>query len=142
MARNRYAAKSHWTFKDKPIEDIDILEIVGFVYQIRCRINDKKYIGKRATRHWDSRRKQWRTTTWRTYTGSSKSLNEDIKKHGKDKFEFEILHFSRTKAENSYKEMELQVKNRVMLRDDYYNGFMMYKGNKKNLIGMRDAKRR
>ena len=60
-------------------------------------------------------------SNWKTYTGSNKQLNEDIKLLGKENFYFEILYFAETKGQINYIEVNLQHKKDVILREDYYN---------------------
>lgn len=47
---------------------------------------------------------------WRSYTGSSKELNTDIKKHGKKKFKFEVLKEYSTRGWLTYGEANWQHK--------------------------------
>jgi hypothetical protein len=54
--------------------------------------------------------------SWRTYTGSSKELNSDIKKYGKDKFEFKMIDVYNTKGGLYYAEVYTQVLLEVMTR--------------------------
>ena len=63
-------------------------------------------------------------STWKTYTGSSKELNEDIEKYGKDKFTFTILEWGNSKFELGYKEIKRQILADVLLKEDYYNGII------------------
>lgn len=64
-------------------------------------------------------------TDWKTYTGSSPELNEDIKKLGKDKFKFEIIKFCTCKWELSYFEAKAQFEEDVLFKqDEYYNGII------------------
>jgi len=113
----------------------------GFIYKIEDIETGRKYIGKKNLFHssgvvksrvnnrlspkWN--KKHWKESDWKTYTGSSKPLNADIKAKGKDKFHFEILKLCYSKADLSYSEMEEQI-NRDVLRTkldpdtfEYYN---------------------
>ena len=63
-------------------------------------------------------------STWKIYTGSSKELNEDIAKYGKDKFTFTILEWCNSKFELGYKEIKRQILADVLLKEDYYNGII------------------
>ena len=81
----------HWTYN---LEEKEIPEhFYGFIYLITNTTNQKKYIGKKQARTIKKRpplkgRKNKRhvevETDWKTYTGSSDRLNEDIEKYGKD----------------------------------------------------------
>jgi hypothetical protein len=105
----------------------------GFIYVITNLIDGKKYIGKKQIktvkklkplkgkknkRHFDAE------TDWKTYTSSSKELNEDIVKHGIENFKFEILRFCDSKFELAYYEAKLQFDNDVLLKDGFYNGII------------------
>jgi hypothetical protein len=48
-------------------------------------------------------------TDWRTYTGSNKVLNEDIKVLGKSSFKFEILRICVKLSELKYQELKHQI---------------------------------
>lgn len=125
---------SHWLYQGKIIEDIPD-KACGFVYEIVNLTNNKKYIGRKyttSTKRKPLTKKQKeagrvrrdvikKESDWRTYTGSNKQLNEDIKKLGKENFRFEILYFAETKGQINYIEVNLQHKEDVILRDDYYN---------------------
>ena len=72
----------------------------GFVYRITNLINNRKYIGKKQCltlkkrpplKGKKNRRISEVETDWKSYTSSSKELNEDISKLGKKSFKFEIL---------------------------------------------------
>lgn len=105
----------------------------GFVYQIKNKINNKKYIGKKQCQFTlkrpplkgkKNRRLEIKETDWKTYTGSSTELNSDIIKYGKDNFEFLILHYCDSKWELGYREIKEQIEHDVILREDYYNGIL------------------
>ena len=61
---------------------------------------------------------------WKTYTGSSDALNEDIKNLGIDKFKFNILKYCNSKFELSYFEAKIQFARDVLLDENYYNGII------------------
>ena len=74
----------HWKYKRKP----DPTSHFGFVYIITNKKTSKCYIG--CKQYFYTRKKKKVESNWKVYTGSSKHLNEDIKKHGKRNFKFEI----------------------------------------------------
>lgn len=119
---------SHWLYQGKILQEVPE-SYYGFVYQITNTITDKKYIGRKyfgKTRRIKKKGKARRTvkrteSDWRTYTGSSKQLNQDIVKHGMSKFKFEILIMAKTKGQVNYLEENIQHRKQVILRDDYYN---------------------
>lgn len=105
----------------------------GFIYKITCLSNNRQYIGKKQCKTIFKRkplkgkrnkRHEERETDWKTYTSSSRELNEDIITHGKDNFKFEILRCCESKAELTYFEIKLQLECDALLRDDYYNGII------------------
>jgi hypothetical protein len=105
----------------------------GFIYEITCVPLNKKYIGKKQcvsrvkrkplkgkTRN----RIDHKESDWKTYTGSSKELNEDIAKYGKENFTFTIVDWCGSKWELGYKEIKRQIEQEVLLKDGFYNGVM------------------
>ena len=105
----------------------------GFVYVITNKVNGRQYIGKKQcisrlkrkplkgkTRN----RIDTKQSDWKTYTGSSKELNEDILKYGKENFTFEILEWCGSKWELGYKEIKKQLEYDVLLNEQFYNGIL------------------
>lgn len=120
----------HWKLADTVVFKKNAF---GFIYQIRNLVNDKKYIGKKQCittlkrpplKGKKNKRHELKETDWKSYTGSSVELNADIQKYGKEKFEFIILCFCDSKWELGYREIKEQIKNDVILREDYYNGIL------------------
>lgn len=115
------------------VNTIDEVVPYGFIYKITCLSNSKSYIGKKQCKTIFKRkplkgkrnkRHEERETDWKTYTSSSRELNEDIVTYGKNNFKFEILRFCKSKFELSYFEAKLQFEEEVLFRDDYYNGII------------------
>ena len=110
-------------------------EAFGFIYEIvnQASPEPKRYIGKKQCIS-KIRRKPLKGKTrarldqkesdWKTYTGSSKELNEDIAKYGKENFTFTILEWCNSKFELGYKEIKLQLQHDVILKECYYNGIV------------------
>ncbi len=105
----------------------------GFIYEITCLANSKKYIGKKQCisllkrkplKGKKNKRIEERETDWRIYTSSSRELNEDIIKYGKDKFKFQIIKWCYSKFDLAYSEAKIQFEKEVLLRDEYYNGII------------------
>jgi len=107
----------------------------GFIYEITNNALEKpkKYIGKKQCLSKIRRkplkgkkraRLDQKESDWKTYTGSSKELNEDIKTHGKQNFTFIILEWCNSKFELGYKEIKLQLLHDVLLKECYYNGII------------------
>ena len=119
---------SHWLYKGKPLTEVPQKQF-GFVYLITNLNSSQMYIGRK---YFESKRrkkvkgKKRRTivrteTDWSTYTGSSKTLNKDIAKTGKDKFKFEILVLGETRGQVNYLEENIHHKFHVVARDKFYN---------------------
>lgn len=105
----------------------------GFIYKITCIPTGKKYIGKkqcksvlkrRPLKGKKNKRHEVIETDWKTYTSSSRELNEDILKYGKDSFKFEIIELCDSKFALAYREAKIQFDEEVLLRNDYYNGII------------------
>ena len=113
----------------KPIPE----DTFGFIYEITNLTNDKKYIGKKQMvrkirrkplKGKKRKRIDYIESDWKTYTGSSDVLNEDIKNLGMNNFKFKILKFCNSKFELSYFEAKEQFERDVLLSEDYYNGII------------------
>lgn len=107
----------------------------GFIYIItnNALTVPKKYIGKKQCVSKIKRkplkgkkrnRLDQKESDWKTYTGSSKELNEDIQKYGKENFTFTILEWCNSKFELGYKEIKLQLLHDVILKEEFYNGII------------------
>ena len=114
--------ESHWTGLD-PQPDI----YRGFVYEITNLVTGMKYIGKKVMWY---KGKKGKTKgkkiyyQWKTYTGSSSWLNDDIEKLGKENFKFEIVQLHKSKSGLKYAEAERIINSGALTwnRDKYYNG--------------------
>jgi len=105
----------------------------GFIYEIINTLNGKKYIGKKQMvrrikrkplKGKKRKRIDFIESDWKTYTGSSDALNNDIALLGLDKFIFKILKFCNSKFELSYFETKMQFEKDVLLSENYYNGII------------------
>ena len=98
---------SHWLQFETDEPFVPNLKKFGFVYLIINTQNGKGYVGckqyfamnKKKTKH-----------KWETYTGSSKYLNADIKKIGKENFRFEVIAEYINKRSLRYYEAYYQMK--------------------------------
>jgi len=119
----------HWKF----FTEFDVSLFYGFIYRISSKTTNQEYIGKKQffsrTRKKVKGRKNRKViikpSNWEKYTGSSKYLNEDIKKFGIESFTFQIESLHITKASLYYAEVEKQVKENV-LREKLDNGLNKY----------------
>ena len=121
-----------WTYQGEKIDAIPD-QYEGFVYLITNTTNDKKYIGKKLAKFKTTKpplkgrknkRRGHKESDWKTYWGSSDLLQEDVAKLGEDKFTREIIHFCESRGVMSYLEAKEQFDREVLLKDDYYNGFI------------------
>ena len=105
----------------------------GFINEITNITNSKKYIGKKQMvrkikrkplKGKKRKRIDFIESDWKTYTGSSDALNNDIAPLGLDKFIFKILKFCNSKFELSYFEAKMQFEKDVLLSENYYNGII------------------
>ena len=105
----------------------------GFIYEITNLTDNRKYIGKKQMvrkikrkplKGKKRKRIDYIESDWKTYTGSSDVLNEDIKNLGMNNFKFNILKFCNSKFELSYFEAKIQFEKDVLLNENYYNGII------------------
>lgn len=89
--------------------EITIEKKYNFVYQTKCLVNDKTYIGVHSTNN-----------LLDGYLGSGDKLKFSIKKHGKENFKIEILDFFDTKKE-AYEEEKYLVNTKWIESRDNYN---------------------
>mgnify|MGYP000262370029 FL=1 len=138
-----------WYHEFKPFEPESAPEeYIGFVYRIQDLDTNKKYIGKKL--FWNRRKTKVKTkaggtktkyvtkeSDWRSYYGSNAQLKEEVANYGPDpeakKYYREILRLCKTKGECSYHEAKLQFEYDVLLRDDYYNGYIQCRINSKHI---------
>jgi group I intron endonuclease len=92
---------------------LDVNNSFGFIYYIENKLTGKKYIGKKQYYSYKSGKK-FKESDWKTYTSSSKYLNEDIENFGIDNFYFEILFECESRGDLTYAESNLQHKNNVL----------------------------
>jgi len=102
--------ESHWTvwLEYKPF--IPNLDKFGFVYIITNTQNEKAYVG--CKQYFTGKKKA--PSKWEMYTGSSKYLNEDIEKDGKEHFTFEVIAEYKNKRSLRYYEAYYQMKWKVL----------------------------
>jgi hypothetical protein len=112
-------------------------DYLGFIYRIERKSDGKFYIGKKQ--YWAGskppsayKNKQCRETDWKTYWGSSKDLQEDIKALGLNSFTRTILMQCKNKWDLAYNELILQLENKVLEKDtNSYNGIVHIRLNKR-----------
>lgn len=120
----------HWLLS----ENVSFKEgAFGFIYLIENKINGKYYIGKkqcsrkikrRPLKGRVNKRVSISESDWKSYTGSSNELNEDIKNYGKENFTFTILKICSSKWELAYEEIKEQIVRDVIRDQKSYNGIL------------------
>lgn len=127
----------HWKCGEADIPENSL----GFIYKITNVINGKVYYGKKQlTRRVKKKplkgkknaRIENKESDWKSYTSSSREVNEDIVKYGKENFVFEIIRFCTCKWELAYYEAKVQFDNEVLFYPDrFYNGIINLRISKK-----------
>lgn len=141
-----------WTYDGEPIHEISQMPegTIGFVYKITNLETGKFYIGRKVIltnrktkigkreKEKTKTRKTFKIVTkesnWKTYTGSCKQLNEDIKRLGEKAFHKLILEYCCSKKYMNYTEISYQIKADV-LKIDSYNGNILGKYYRKDMEG-------
>lgn len=120
-----------WTYQGKEFEDSMIGDMIGYVYLITNKVDNKKYIGKKLfwftkTKMVKGKKKREKVLSdWKTYWSSSDELKEDVKRLGEENFTREILFLCKNKGTMSYIEAREQFSHRVLeLPELWYNGII------------------
>lgn len=125
-----------WLLGDNEFTSDMIEDYIGFVYVITDLRNDKKYVGKKLFRSTKKlpplkgksrKRTVIKESDWQDYFGSSEDVKALVEEHGRETFKREIIHLCKSKGEMSYLELYEQMKNHVLLDDNYYNGIVQVK---------------
>ena len=140
MTKKQTAPKKsiNWTYQGKEMSDISQTPegSIGFIYLIKNLSNGRLYIGRKS--FMSTRKKRLtikekalpgnsrkifkievKELPWKTYTGSCKPLNEDIKNG--DEYTKEILRFCSSKKQLAYYELKELLCNGVIECESYYN---------------------
>jgi hypothetical protein len=131
-----------WILNNRELEEKDLDGYKAFVYCIYNELNGKKYIGKKKiffskTKQVNKKKKKVQVISdYQTYYGSSKELQDDVEKFGKENFKREILHLCKTPAESSYLEIYEQIIRNALLSDDYYNAYIGCRISKSHVKGL------
>ncbi len=137
-----------WTYNNSPFkpENLDPKELYGFVYLITNIETGKKYIGKKF--FWSMKSKQVKgkkkrykaESDWKDYFGSNSVLCEEVKTKGENAFTREILHLCKSKSECAYFEAKEQFERDVILKQEYYNDWIMVKVRRAHLNSLQTQK--
>lgn len=129
-----------WYYQEQEFTEEQILDHVGFVYNITNRLTNRQYFGKKLFKfskilYRKAKNKRLQVSSdWMTYYGSNDELNEDVKLLGSENFHREILRLCKTKTECNYFELHYQVMNSVLFfPEKYYNSYVGTKVNRKQL---------
>lgn len=112
----------------------------GFVYIITLR-DGRKYIGKKnfyfkKYKQVKGKKKAYKAESdWKEYTGSSDYVNEIISSDGLNSIKKEIIHLCKTKSDMSYLESYEIFVRHALLKDEYLNGWVSVRINKRNVFG-------
>lgn len=122
-----------WLYDDKPVDEPELENYIGFVYVIENKTDDRMYIGKKLLKFKRTKKIKGRNkkvsvdSDWKKYWGSNKNLQEDVLELGEDKFQRKILRLCKSKGEMNYYEAKYQFELGVLESDQYYNDAIMVK---------------
>lgn len=111
----------------------NINEWFGFVYKITniktgvFYIGKKQFFSKKTLKPLMGKKRKRKTfvqSDWKSYYGSSEQLKKDVISFGEINFKREILELTTCKWESAYIELLWQMKEKVLLRNDTYNGII------------------
>lgn len=129
-----------WMYKGVSFEQPEE-QHYGFVYKITNLTNQKSYIGKKL--FWfkkiktlkGKRKRYLAPSDWKTYYGSSKSVQEDVNNLGVDYFKREIIMLCKNKGECSYYEAKAQFDYGVLLNPEmFYNDWIICRVHRKHIL--------
>lgn len=129
-----------WLFEGREFTSEDASDYYGFVYEIECLINSKRYIGRKyftraAYKQVKGKKKKTRKVSdWENYYGSSPSLKKDIELYGEENFKRTILKLCKTRGDTNYTEAKYLFEREALERDDYYNEWISCKIGKSSVI--------
>lgn len=105
--------QGHWMSESA----MDYKKYFGFLYLVKNIPLEKYYIGMKQYKREGKKRNKFygRESNWKTYTGSSSSLKEDITKMGIENFSFICLKEYHTRGGLKYGEANLQHKLDVLV---------------------------
>lgn len=122
-----------WLYDDKPVDESELENYIGFVYVIENKTDNRMYIGKKLLKFKRTKKIKGRNkkvsvdSDWKKYWGSNKNLQEDVLELGEDKFQRKILRLCKSKGEMNYYEAKYQFELGVLESDQYYNDAIMVK---------------
>jgi Putative endonuclease segE, GIY-YIG domain len=129
-----------WLYNNKEFTEEDIGDSFGFVYLIENNLNGRKYVGKKfftraGTKQIKGKKKKVRLSSgWSDYWSSSKELQDDVKKIGKENFKRTILYLCKSRSECSYRETKEIFIRDALLSENYYNSWVSCKIHKAHVL--------
>ena len=129
-----------WLYKGAVFEEPSENDY-GFVYKITNHANGKTYIGKKLfwfkrTKTLKGKKKRYLAPSdWKTYYGSSKTVQADVLEQGEHVFRREIIRLCKNKGECSYYEAKAQFDHDVLLNPEmYYNDWIICRVHRKHVL--------
>ncbi len=119
MVNKSVMLHGHWEYP----KEIDVDDWFGFTYRITATLTGRMYIGKKQfhsisrvkVKNRKNRKKKIKESKWKSYTGSSTSLNEDIERDGIENYTFKIESLHKTRGSLYYEEVRKQITENVLL---------------------------
>lgn len=128
-----------WIYENKPFEEIPD-GIIGYVYEITCKPNSKRYLGKKnfyfsKTKQVKGKKKKFKIESdWQTYFGSNKEIQEHVALYGEHNFERKILRLCSSKGEMSYYETKYIFETDAIISEQYYNDWCMCRVRRSHVV--------
>ena len=135
-----------WLYDDRQVDESVLEDYIGFVYIIENITDDRKYVGKKLlkfkrTKKVKGRKKKFLIDSdWKSYWGSNKSLQEDVKELGESAFRRRILRLCKSRGEMNYYEAKLQFEMGVLESDRWYNDAIMVRVHRSHLKNLKTAR--
>jgi hypothetical protein len=126
-----------WLYQGRIFTEEDIDDNYGFVYILENNLTGRKYIGKKFFTKAGSktvkgkRKKVRKSSDWLEYHGSNKVVQEEVKLG--IPFKKTILHLCKTRSECAYWETVEIISQCALVREDYYNDWLMVRVRKDHL---------
>lgn len=128
-----------WLYDDTPVDESSLESYIGFVYIIENMNNSRLYIGKKLLKFKRTKKVKGKNkkilvdSDWKSYWGSNKVLQEDVKELGETKFTRKILRLCKNRGEMNYYEAKYQFELGVLESDRFYNDAIMVRVHRSHL---------
>lgn len=128
-----------WLYDDTPVDESSLESYIGFVYVIENMNNSRLYIGKKLLKFKRTKKVKGKNkkilvdSDWKSYWGSNKVLQEDVKELGETKFTRKILRLCKNRGEMNYYEAKYQFELGVLESDRFYNDAIMVRVHRSHL---------